>query len=69
MDKVILITGASSGIGAGLALRLAGEGARVLLGARRIDRIAALRDEIRASGGQAEALPLDVTSRTDKKSI
>jgi len=65
MTKVILITGASSGIGAGLARRLAAEGHRVLLGARRMERIIALREEIRAQGGEAEAMALDVTSRSD----
>lgn len=65
MDKVVLITGASSGIGAGLARRLASEGARVLLGARRLDRISTLRDEIRSNGGTAEAMAIDVTSRDD----
>lgn len=65
MTKVILITGASSGIGAGLARRLAAEGYRVLIGARRVERIIALRDEIRAQGGEAEAMEIDVTSRRD----
>ena len=55
-----LVTGASSGIGRLLALRLAQLGARVALVARREDRLAALRDEIVASGGQAFPLPCDV---------
>ena len=63
MDKIILITGASSGIGAGIARELGGVGARLLLGARRLDRIEALAAEIRAAGGQAEARALDVTDR------
>ncbi len=63
MDKVVLITGASSGIGAGLARELASAGARVLLGARRIDRLEELAEEIRASGGAAEIAELDVTNR------
>src|SRR5690606_18151350 len=63
MDKIILITGASSGIGAGIARGLGGAGARLLLGARRLDRIEALAAEIRADGGQAEARALDVTDR------
>ena len=63
MDKIILITGASSGIGAGIARELGGAGARLLLGARRLDRIEALAAEIRAAGGQAEARALDVTDR------
>ena len=63
MDKVVLITGASSGIGAGLARELASAGARVLLGARRIDRLEALAGEIRVAGGTAEIAELDVTDR------
>lgn len=63
MDKVILITGASSGIGEGIARELAAAGARVLLGARRLDRIEAIADEITGAGGTALARALDVTDR------
>ncbi|WP_191085155.1 SDR family oxidoreductase [Roseococcus microcysteis] len=63
MDKIIVITGASSGIGEGLARELAGAGAKVLLGARRLDRIEAIATQLRAAGGTAEAQRLDVTSR------
>ncbi len=63
MDKVILITGASSGIGEGIARELGKAGARVLLGARRLDRIEAIAAEIRSAGGMAEASELDVTNR------
>ena len=63
MDKVILITGASSGIGEGTARGLGGAGARVLLGARRVDRIETIAGEIAAGGGTAEAIALDVTDR------
>ncbi|NPU68738.1 SDR family oxidoreductase [Bradyrhizobium sp. 83012] len=65
IDKVILITGASSGIGAGIARELAATGARLLLGARRLDRLEALAAELRAAGGTAEVRALDVTSRAD----
>ncbi|MGJ4961760.1 SDR family oxidoreductase [Bradyrhizobium sp. HKCCYLRH3061] len=65
MDKVILITGASSGIGAGIARELAATGARLLLGARRLDRLEALAAELRADGGTAEVRALDVTDSTD----
>jgi short-subunit dehydrogenase len=58
-----LVTGASSGIGRALALRLAREGARVALVARRAEALAALADEIRAGGGEALALPCDVADR------
>lgn len=64
MEKVILITGASSGIGAGLARDLAASGARVFLGARRTDRLEAIANEIRAAGGFADTTDLDVTHRS-----
>lgn len=63
MDKVILVTGASGGIGEGIAGELGAHGAKVLLGARRTDRIEAVAAEIRAAGGTAEAHALDVTDR------
>lgn len=63
MDKVVLITGASSGIGEGIARELGGAGAKLLLGARRIDRIEAIAGEINGAGGIAEARLLDVTDR------
>lgn len=63
MNKVILITGASSGIGEGIARELGNAGAKVFLGARRVERIEALAAEIRSAGGEAQAHELDVTSR------
>lgn len=63
MDKTILITGASSGIGVGIARELASAGARVMLGARRVDRIEALAAELNAQGSAARAHALDVTDR------
>jgi len=61
-SKVILITGASSGIGAATARQLAGEGHRVVLGARRTERLVAIVGAIRAAGGTADCFALDVTS-------
>ncbi|MEJ5069882.1 SDR family oxidoreductase [Enterobacter sp. MYb186] len=63
MDKVILITGASSGIGEGVARELGNAGAKVLLGARRLERIEAIAADINNNGGIAEARELDVTNR------
>ncbi|QYN21039.1 SDR family oxidoreductase [Amycolatopsis sp. DSM 110486] len=63
--KVVAITGASSGIGEATALELATRGAAVVLGARRTDRLAVLVARIRATGGRAEMLDVDVTKRAD----
>jgi NADP-dependent 3-hydroxy acid dehydrogenase YdfG len=59
--KVVVITGASSGLGEATARALAAEGAAVVLGARRFDRIRALADHINGAGGKALALATDVT--------
>lgn len=58
--RVALVTGASSGLGAGFARRLAAQGVRVVAGARRLDRLTALADTIRAEGGQVEPVEMDV---------
>lgn len=65
MEKVVLITGASSGIGAGIARELAKAGATVMLGARRTDRLEVLAEEIRSGGGKTMTRRLDVTDRAD----
>ncbi|WP_186417769.1 SDR family oxidoreductase [Bosea sp. CS1GBMeth4] len=64
-DKVVLITGASSGIGAGIARELAAAGARLMLGARRTERLGALADELSAKGATVRTRRLDVTDRAD----
>jgi NADP-dependent 3-hydroxy acid dehydrogenase YdfG len=63
--KVVAITGASSGIGEATAVLLAGRGAKLILGARRSDRLEALVDRIATAGGQAFYVPTDVTRRGD----
>jgi NADP-dependent 3-hydroxy acid dehydrogenase YdfG len=63
--KIVLITGASSGIGQATALRLAGEGHHVVIGARREDRLTEVADKIRAEGGSVDTRRLDVTDRAD----
>jgi NADP-dependent 3-hydroxy acid dehydrogenase YdfG len=60
----VIITGASSGIGEATAKLLAKNGAKVVLGARRIDRLEAIAKEIQADGGIAEYQALDVTQRS-----
>lgn len=67
--KVIIITGASSGIGAASARLLASKGAKIVLGARREDQLKALAEEIRAAGGEAVYQVLDVTKQADNDAI
>lgn len=59
--RIALITGASSGLGAHFARLYAAAGAAVVIGARRVERVEALAEEIEASGGRALAVALDVT--------
>jgi NADP-dependent 3-hydroxy acid dehydrogenase YdfG len=63
MTRTAVVTGASSGIGAATAVRLARAGYRLVLTARRADRLAAVADQITADGGKAEVHRLDVTDR------
>jgi NADP-dependent 3-hydroxy acid dehydrogenase YdfG len=60
-QKVALVTGASSGIGAATAKKLAGAGVKVGLAARRLENLQALAEEIRQGGGDALAIEMDVT--------
>ncbi|MBD1996276.1 SDR family oxidoreductase [Leptolyngbya sp. FACHB-541] len=68
-NKVIAITGASSGIGEATARVLAHQGLRVMLGARRTDRLEAIAAEIRSKGGEAEYRTLDVTNLEDMQAF
>lgn len=68
-DKVVVITGASSGIGEATARHLATQGARLVLGARRLDRLELLGSELRAEGANVQVKAIDVTSLEDTQSL
>lgn len=67
--KVIVITGASSGLGEAAAKHLSEQGAVVVLGARRVDRIKALAEQINNNGGKALAVATDVTKVEQVKAL
>ncbi len=68
-NKVVLITGASSGFGEEAARQFARQGASVVLAARRIDRLQDLVAKIQAEGGEAMATPVDVTNGADVQNM
>jgi len=68
-DKVVIITGASSGIGEATAKLLASKGAKVVLGARRSDKLKQIAEEIIQHGGQAVCQELDVTQQPQNNAI
>ena len=68
-DKVVVITGASSGIGEASAKLLASKGAKVVLGARREDKLKSIVDDITKEGGEAAYLAMDVTKQADNDAI
>lgn len=68
-NKVVIITGASSGIGEATARLLAAKGAKLVLGARRTDKLRQITDEIAKDGGQAVYRELDVTNQSDNNEI
>src|SRR2546427_11135383 len=68
-DKVVVITGASSGIGESTAKLLARHGAKVVMGARRKDRIDAVVKEISGAGGKAIGFAVDVTKRAELEAL
>jgi NADP-dependent 3-hydroxy acid dehydrogenase YdfG len=67
--KVVVITGASSGLGESIARHLAKLGAMVVLGARRKDRLDAIVKDIQAAGGEALAVTVDVTKRAEVEGL
>jgi NAD(P)-dependent dehydrogenase (short-subunit alcohol dehydrogenase family) len=68
-DKVVVITGASSGIGESIAKLLARHGAKVVIGARRKNRIDAVVKEISAAGRKAVGFAVDVTKRPEVEAL
>src|SRR3954452_16957137 len=68
-DTVVVITGASSGIGESTAKLLAQQGARVVVGARRSNRIDTVVQEISATGGKAIGFATDVTKRAEVEAL
>lgn len=68
-DKVVIVTGASSGIGYATALTLSKAGAKVAIGARRTDKLIELENIIKKNGGEVFSQKLDVTNRSDCKSF
>ncbi len=68
-DKVIIVTGASSGIGEATAEKLAAHGAKVVLTARREDRLKELKQKIESAGGKALVITADVTKKEDWKQV
>ncbi|WP_408600675.1 SDR family NAD(P)-dependent oxidoreductase [Pseudomonas sp. PLMAX] len=66
--KVVLVTGASSGLGAHFAQVVSGAGAKVVIAARRVERLQALAEQLRGQGGEVIAVALDVTSRASVES-
>ncbi len=68
-DKVIIVTGASSGIGEATAEKLAAHGAKVVLTARREDRLKDLKQKIEGAGGKALVVTADVTKKDDWKKV
>ena len=67
--KVVVITGASSGLGEATARHLSAEGALIVLGARRADRLQSLADELTANGGKVLTMPTDVTRYDDVQKL
>jgi short-subunit dehydrogenase len=68
-DKVVIVTGASAGIGKSLALQLAVQGAKVVLAARRMERLEQVAEECRLFGGEVLIVPTDVSDESQCKAL
>jgi len=68
-DQVVIVTGASSGIGKALAVKLAGQGAKVVLAARRVELLEQVAADCRQVGGEVLAVPTDVTEEDQCKTL
>lgn len=68
-DKVVVVTGASSGIGEALVREYAARGARVVLGARSLQKLQLIVGDIRSKGGQAVYCPMDVTREDECRQL
>ena len=68
-DKVVIVTGASSGIGYATALALSKAGAKVAAGARRVDKLESLKNEVQENGGEILIKNLDVTKKEECDSL
>ena len=68
-DKVVIVTGASAGIGRSLALRLSDQGAKVVLAARRVERLEQVAAECLQRGGETLVVPMDVSDETECKAL
>lgn len=68
-DQVVIVTGASAGIGKSLALQLAGQGAKVAVAARRVERLEQVAEECRQRGGEPLAVPTDVSNEAQCKAL
>jgi NAD(P)-dependent dehydrogenase (short-subunit alcohol dehydrogenase family) len=68
-DRVVVVTGSSSGMGAAIARAFGAEGCKLVLAARRADRLQAVADDIAADGGAALAVPTDVTVEAEVEAL
>jgi len=68
-EKVVVITGASSGIGKALALEFAGFGSKIVMGARNPERLNKAMEDVKETGAEVSGIPMDVSVETDCKKL